>query len=221
MDKYNYFLFDWDGCLAVTLDPWIEAYRQAFAIHGLSPSYAEIASHLGDWKMGALFGIEDHIAFNSLAVEYAKKGLKTVELYDGAKDLLTELNRTKTLALVSSGSRDIIHGGLLHNGINDIFDIVISGEDVTNQKPNPEPLEKALKAIGGTKDKAIMIGDSDNDILAAQAFGIDSVLVYPESHHSIYDKKYMHSLNPTYVINNLNDLIKILNKTLDVTYFSN
>lgn len=68
----------------------------------------------------------------------------------------------------------------------------------------------ALNAIGGTKEKAIMIGDSNKDIGAAVNFGIDSVLIYPESHSMCYDLKALQDLKPTYTVSSLNDLASAL-----------
>ncbi|HRQ98274.1 MAG TPA: HAD family hydrolase, partial [Candidatus Saccharibacteria bacterium] len=187
MDRYDYFLFDWDGCLAKTLEAWLDAYRTVFTQYNLKPTDLEIAYYLGDWEIGKHFGIKDYAKFNETAVKIAIEKLKSVELYDGAAELITNLKKSKKLALVSSGSREIIENGLKHNGIEEIFDFIITGEDVSNHKPHPESLELALSAIVGTKKRAIMIGDSNKDIGAANNFGIDSVLVYPDSHKLFYD----------------------------------
>lgn len=210
MNRYEYFLFDWDGCLAKTLEEWLAAYRIAFAEYNLNPTDSEIAYYLGDWAIGSHFGIKDYAKFNDIAVDIAKENLKTVELYDGAIELLTNLKKSKKLALVSSGSREIIQNGLRNNNIDDIFDFIVTGEDVTNHKPHPEALERALNEIGGIKEKTIMIGDSNKDIGSATNFGIDSVLIYPDSHKLFYDLKALQDLNPTYTIKNFSELVTTL-----------
>lgn len=210
MDRYNYFLFDWDGCLAKTLEAWLGAYRIAFKRYGLNPTDLEIAYYLGDWEIGKHFDIADYVKFNEIAVKIAVEKLKSVELYDGATELLSSLKKSKKLALVSSGSREIIQNGLKHNNIEGMFDFIITGEDVTNHKPHPESLELALNAIGGIKEKTIMIGDSNKDIGAAANFGIDSVLVYPESHKLFYDLQDLQKLKPTYTISKFSDLATTL-----------
>lgn len=210
MNQYDYFLFDWDGCLAKTVESWIDAYKQAFAGRGLTPTNAEINRYMGDWKIGTYFGIKDYENFNQEAVKAAQNKLLEIELYEGAKTLLAQLVGNKKIGIVSNGSRDIITKGLHYNEIYDIFSVIVSGDDVVNQKPSPEPLIKAFEALGGAKEKYIMIGDSGNDINAAKAFGIDSVLISRASHDDIYDDDYLKSLNPTYVINHFDDLVKTL-----------
>lgn len=200
VDKYDYFLFDWDGCLAKTLEAWLDAYRTTLARYGKTPADTEIAHYLGDWAMGSHFGIEDVAKFNIEAVDHARANLKTVDLYEGALELLTELKKMKKLALVSSGSKDIVYTGLRHNNIEHLFDFIVTGDDVTNHKPHPEALELAMDNIGGVKAKTVMVGDSNKDIGAAANYGIDSVLVFPDAHSIFYDLKSLQDLKPTYTV---------------------
>jgi len=204
--KYKYILFDWDGCLARTLEVWLGAYSEALASHNVQATHLEIAQHLGDWKLGNYFGIIDHATFNTLVVNIARPRLQAVELYSGARELLVGLKDTKKLALVSSASRDILIKGLEHNGINDLFDVIISGEDVDNHKPHPEALVKALSSLGGTKEQAVMIGDSSKDMGAANNFGIDSVLMLHPSHGLFYDFDKLRDFKPTYTYESFSDL---------------
>ena len=52
---------------------------------------------------------------------------------------------------------------------------VISGDTTAKQKPDPEPVWYAMKALG--VEQAIMIGDSINDIAAAKNAGIPAICV--------------------------------------------
>ncbi len=207
MKQYKYVLFDWDGCLAKTLEVWLEAFQQLLdKKYGKWVEKTDIAPHLGDYRISEYFGIEDTHAFNVAGVEIARDMLGDVELYDGALDLLKSLRGKVKIALVSSSSRHILDKGLAHNGLSDFFDIVISGDDVTNHKPHPESLEKALAAIGGDKEHAIMIGDSTKDMGAANNFGIDSALILHPSHELIYDYTVLRSHKPTYEFTSLGEL---------------
>lgn len=55
--------------------------------------------------------------------------------------------------------------------------IAICGEDVARKKPDPEAYLLALSRLGITAADAIAIEDSRNGLLAAQAAGIDTVIV--------------------------------------------
>lgn len=209
--KYDYYLFDWDGCLAKTLEVQLNAYKQAYKEYGIEPSDQEIAHHFGDWQAPKHFGIKDVGGCVNKVVDLANKKLREVELYDGAKELLEQLAPTKKLALLSSSERQVLEWGLEHNGLTHLFDVVISGDEVKNHKPHPEVIEKGLTALNASKDRAVMIGDSRKDLEAANNTGIDSVLVYPESHKLFYDLEQLKQYNPTHYASGfleLQDLLK-------------
>lgn len=208
--KYEYYLFDWDGCLAKTLEIWLNSYRTAYKEYGAEPTDQEIANHFGDWESPKYFGIEEVEGCVSRVVELANHSLKEVELYDGAKELLQELSQTKKLALLSSSKRELLEGGLEYNGIANLFDVVISADEVENHKPHPEVIEKGLAALNGNKETAVMIGDSRKDLEAANNAGTDSILIYPESHELFYDLEQLKQYKPTHLVSSfveLKDLI--------------
>ncbi len=203
MKSYKYILFDWDGCLAKTLEVWLDAYKIALAEYGVYPADLEIANHFGDWDLPKYFGVKDYVECNAKAVGIAREQLKHVELYPEALELLKSLKGKKKLALLSSSSKDVLLNGVKHNRLEDYFEVILSGDDVTNHKPHPEVIQKALEQLAGSADEAIMIGDSRKDLGVAKNAGVDSVLVYPREHRIFYDLKALEALKPTYVVNSL------------------
>jgi len=211
MKDYGYYLFDWDGCLAKTLEVWLHAYKTVLAENGVHPADRELAHHFGDYSLFKHFGVEDYTEANHRTADLARTMLQTVDLYDGAKELLETLkNQNKKVAIVSSGSRDIVMRGMEHNGIAHLFDAFISGDDVTDHKPHPEALEKALAIIKGEAAQAVMIGDSRKDMEAAQNAGTDSVLMYPDAHRVFYDIATLQSYRPTYQFKTFSELTSVL-----------
>lgn len=71
-------------------------------------------------------------------------------------------------------------------------------------------LEKGLDLLQGTKREAIMIGDSNKDIEAANNAGIDSLLVYPQGHTIFYDLDQLKSYNPIYIVSNFKEISLVL-----------
>lgn len=208
--QYDYYLFDWDGCLAKTLEVWLIAQRQAYKEYGAEPTDQEIAHHFGDWQAPKQFGIEDVDGCVARIVELAHRNLRQVELYEGAKELLEQLARTKQLALLSSSKREVLEWGLEHNGIAHIFDVIISGDEVTHHKPHPEVIEKGLAALNATKERAVMIGDSRKDLEAASNAGVDSILIYPESHKLFYNLDQLKQYHPTHLVSDFKALRELI-----------
>ena len=56
-------------------------------------------------------------------------------------------------------------------GWDTLFEAVVCGDTTPFKKPNPAPLVFALQQLAVDADEALMVGDSMNDALAAQAAG--------------------------------------------------
>jgi pyrophosphatase PpaX len=212
MKTYNYVLLDWDGNLAKTLDIWLDAVRTVLAKHGHHPDDYDIAGSFGAFIQYLTdLGIKDVQATYDEADQIAKKTLPDVQLYPHAIDLLKYLREHhKHVALLTSSTHENIEHLLDKNTIRDLFDVIIAADDVTHHKPHPEPVELALKQLGGVKDEAIIVGDSDKDLGAALNAGIDSLLVYPPEHEKFYDLDELKTFKPTYIVDNLAEVKSII-----------
>lgn len=56
-------------------------------------------------------------------------------------------------------------------GLADFFVVVVSGDTTANKKPHPQPILHACTILGVRPEENLHVGDSDNDLLAAQAAG--------------------------------------------------
>lgn len=136
--------------------------------------------------------------FNEIVLKSAHEdGLLTPPLYSGVVEMLIRLkDQHKKLALITSSERQVIDIVLSHHELVDLFDLVISVNDVKVHKPDPEGILFAIEKFGVDPADAVMIGDSDKDLGAAKNAKIDSILFYPESHELVYDRAYLESFNP-------------------------
>lgn len=214
MKSYEHIFFDWDGSLAMTLPLWFSSIKKSSEDYGLRLSDRQVVSMIGNLHPGAVdFGVkeEDFKKFEADIYAYFGRDMGNVQLYEGAQELLRSLKSNgKKLALISSGLRPNLLLMLKKTGIDDCFDLIISGSDVTHRKPHPEPLEKALAHLGSEKHKTIMIGDCEHDLNAAHAAGVDSALFYPDSHTFFYDLGHLRESNPTYTMRTFAELRKLL-----------
>ncbi len=62
-------------------------------------------------------------------------------------------------------------------GLSRLFDAVVGADAAPAAKPDPRHLEAAIAAAGGSKDRAIMVGDAFTDAGAARAAGVPLILV--------------------------------------------
>ena len=212
MAGYQYLLLDWDGNLAQTLGLWLDVFRLVLADRGLTPTDEAIAQSFGKTEQFfAQLGVSDPATLYETADRIGKAALPEVELYPEALEVLNEFKaRGKQTALITSSNRDNIEPLLEKYDLHALFDVVVAREDTAEQKPHPEPLEKALALLGGTKEQAVMIGDSDKDLGAANNAGIDSILFYPKEHAKFYDLKTLQSYKPTHVVGNFKEILDIV-----------
>jgi pyrophosphatase PpaX len=96
--------------------------------------------------------------------------------------------------------------GLKLTGLDQFFDVVIGLDDVEKAKPDPEPLEKALNALGSSKESAMMIGDSHFDVLAGKNLGVPTAVVG----WSIKGEEKIQTFEADYILSNMRDLLAII-----------
>lgn len=214
---YDAVLFDWDGCLAKTLPIWMAAFRHAFAQFSLAPSDAEIAAQFGNMVGHLDMGITqaDSEAYVAHLLDHVDQLLPGVDLYDGALDVLLALREEGVpTALVTTSRRRHLEEPLARHGIAERFDAIVTAEDVEQHKPHPEPVLRALEQLGVDADRAVMVGDTLNDLGAAAAAGTGSALMLHPEHEPYYDFSRLLTGNPTHVCGSFKELLGTLLPTI-------
>ena len=113
-------------------------------------------------------------------MEYEKKFMELLDENEVALnfELLKQLkNKGLRLALVSTSRRKFIEILLSKLNIKDMFEVVISREDVKNLKPDPEAYNKALSLLNISCDNCITIEDSERGIKASTDANIKTIQV--------------------------------------------
>ncbi len=107
------------------------------------------------------------------------------------------------LGIVTGKSETSLHISLKYLQMNNIFDYIITGDDVIKPKPDPEGINKVLSFFNIKNDDAIFIGDSDADILAGKKANIYTVGVQwlPTYQTSIFN------IQPNKIYTNINEFI--------------
>ncbi|MBW3654544.1 MAG: HAD family phosphatase [Gemmatimonadetes bacterium] len=172
-------LVDMDGTLVDTGEANYEAYAAALRAVGVSvarDAFDEAA--LGkNWRqfLPALLG-----AARSGADPAAVAAHKA-EIYPGTIPLtrvnhaLVALIRTGRprwrTALVTTASRPSVAAVLRHHGLEDLFDTIVTGSEVTRHKPDPEAYHLAAARLDLSPADCLVVEDSDVGVASAAAFG--------------------------------------------------
>lgn len=94
---------------------------------------------------------------------------------DVQSGLLTLKQAGFRLAIITNKPEKFIQPILDGLDIGNLFELLIGGDTLPERKPHPAPLYLALKQLNVSAEQCVMIGDSKNDILAAQAAEMASV----------------------------------------------
>lgn len=212
MKTYDYILFDWDGTIAKTLDIWMEALRETLERSGYSLTDEQIGAdyELFRSRFGHI-GTDDIDRIIDEALLLSNENLPSVKLYEGHLEAISALKQAgKQLGVVTTSAHSAIDQLLSKHAMTELFDVLVGGDDVLNQKPHAEPINRAINELSAVKPRTIMVGDSDKDIISARNAGIDSILFYPPAHSRFHDITYLRSLKPTYVVGSFQELSSLL-----------
>jgi len=174
-------LFDLDGTLLDTLGDLADAANAARGHFGLGPvPDVEVAPHIGWGLRRLLTPLLPAELHQSLATaravfmaHYAENLLKRSVPCPGA-DALMRTRGSRFIGVVTNKPARFVAPILTHFGWH--FDVVITGDTLSQRKPEPAPLLHALEGVG-RRGEAIFFGDSDVDHEAALRAGISFVAV--------------------------------------------
>jgi phosphoglycolate phosphatase len=169
-------IFDFDYTLADSTTGVLECIRYALReMNFPEPGHDAMRSTIGHTlsrAFTALTGESDPALqqeYRRLFLQRAGEvivGLTT--LYEFAAPTLHVLRSSGLrLAIASTKTHSHIEGILAHNGLGDCFEVIVGGNDVTLQKPEPEALELARTRLGTSLAETIYVGDSIVDAEAA------------------------------------------------------
>ena len=163
----------------------------------LKEATARILSNLAD---------EEFEETLSLFLDSYKKNLVINSTpYDGVSETLKILlNSGALLAVVTNKLTEFTLPILKKLDLLQYFQTVICGDTASEPKPSAAPLLMALKDHKIEKNKILMVGDSETDILAAKNAGIRSAFFK----YGYNGGKREDELQPDYVISRLDSLVQ-------------
>lgn len=205
-------LFDLDGTLRNSAHAIMPSVEYAFQAHGLPvPDVADMRKHAHSIRsVHKAFATE--IAFEEFLAAYDMKLQEVysqIVLYEGTEALLNTLREQGyRLAIVSSARR--AQTFLDNSGVvGTYFEVVVGGNDTTEHKPSPEPVELALKKLQLQPEQVIMVGDLAADIMSGQAAGVRATVGIT---HGFGDRQMLEEAKADYIIDSLEDFPPLLSK---------
>jgi HAD superfamily hydrolase (TIGR01509 family) len=179
MSKFKGIVFDMDGVLVDSEPLHIEAWNDVFAEYGLHFTNDWFHQWIGvldrnfTTKMVELYPIltdADTLLYDKRRVFEAKIA-QGVPAHKGVKELLPVLSSLR-LAVATSSNYSGAMISLKGSGLYDYFQKIVTADDVTLHKPNPDCYLKAVAGLGLKPTECFGIEDSVSGIKAAKAAGL-------------------------------------------------
>ncbi len=123
-------------------------------------------------------GIHDADAALALGEAYWEGYLDAMEPFAGVENALNELREAEIdLVVVTNLTTRIQLEKLSRLGVDDLFDRVVTSEEVGREKPSALPFTTALAALDRRPSEAVVVGDTvAADVVGGNAIGADTVL---------------------------------------------
>jgi phosphoglycolate phosphatase len=214
--SYDAVVFDWDGVFVEVLpddgDRFHDAVTDAFVACGVpDPAREDVATltygvtldglrrvaKRHDLDPVTLWEARDHHWFRA-----QRDTIRTGErdLYD---DVVALAGLPEPFGLVSSNSVATVEFSLDHFGLGDRFGPTYPRpptlDGLHRKKPNPYYVERAVADLGA--ERALFVGDSPSDVVAARRAGVDSAFV-----HRPHRADEALAVEPTHELESLADL---------------
>lgn len=203
-------LFDLDGTLIDTNELIIDSFLHTFNTFGLHYSRNEVIAFNGPPLLETFGEIANDKAYEMLET-YREHNIKNHDAYVKAFPHVVETiqllyaNNIK-LGIVTTKMRDTAKRGLVITGLAPFFDVIVALDDVTEAKPHPEPVIRGMEALGGEPETTLMVGDNYHDIEAGKNANVQTAGVA----WSLKGKTFLQQFAPTYMLEDIRDLLKIL-----------
>lgn len=175
-------LFDCDGTLVDSISLYRISWRQVFGRHGFDMADDWFAARVGlslapfvhaafpDADEGVRRTIEDE------GMKLFMDSLHLLEPLEHVVDIARRHHGRIPLAVVSANTAEAVHASLAAARIGQLFDLVITLDDVEHGKPAPDGYVVAAARLGVAPERCVAYEDSTDGMASARAAGIGTVL---------------------------------------------
>jgi len=214
-------IFDMDGTLIDSIDIYfeiVEAALKRLELPLVSRKKILDAAETGDFNWDLVLPAEvknkkdELIAaaweiINEIAPQmFAEK----LELIRGADKILQNISASiPKIGLVTSTQRQYLNikmQPLKNAGVEKVFEVIITSDDVPNRKPDPDPLIECAKRLDVNPNKCVYVGDTRTDIKAGKAAGMKTVGVLT----GFDDYDTLNKEIPDAIIDSIGDLMDVI-----------
>jgi HAD superfamily hydrolase (TIGR01509 family) len=178
-------LWDNDGVLVDTEHLYFLATQQVLASVGITLTQEMYVDLLlvqgrGAWHLAEAKGMSpmdvDQLR-NQRNALYLKLVTTQAKVIDGVEEVLSTLYGRYMMGVVTSSKREHFESVHRNTGLIKYFAFVLTGEDYSRFKPDPEPYLMAIRKTGLEKKECIAVEDSERGLTSATAAGLKCIVI--------------------------------------------
>lgn len=187
-------LWDFDGVIVESESLFISLEIEIFKSYGVTLDPNLASQYLG-LKLEEYVDVlvnklkptlpKDEI-IKKILLEIERLYKEGIPLVSHAEEVIRELSKTYTMAIATSRERHLVDNALGRYSLTNCFQEIVSKEDVTRGKPDPEPYLKAIEKLHIDFESLVVVEDAKNGFIAARAAGL-KVIARKASHNSHID----------------------------------
>lgn len=207
-------IFDMDGVLVDSEDAMKVTSMESLERFGIHPEKGDFLEFTGmgeDAFIGGVarkYGLEYDSEMKEYAYKrYVEEAEDLVYVFPEAKDVILK-TRGKGMKIAVASAADMVkvRANLECIGVaEDLFDALVTGDDVTRNKPDPEIFQKAAKKLGVDPEDCIVIEDAISGLQAAKKAGMTSIGVT-----SAFSREEITEGTPDHVADSLAEAYEII-----------
>ncbi len=177
-------IFDMDGVITNTMPDHHRAWKVTLDKYGIPLTHEDVYTREGqpgDEALVEIFakykvsGRDSEIPVILREKEEYFKEIVRLRFIPKSRTLLRTLHKRGIhLALVTGTARHELKK-ILPDSLASLFSVVVTGTDVTNGKPHPEPFLKALKHLAIPAHEAVVIENAPYGIRSAKSAGLKCI----------------------------------------------
>lgn len=177
-------IFDLDGTLADTMPFHMKAWEYSSNIHGITFTSEFLKKHTGTpaWRIADILFEEQNVGgrisvdqFLKTKTEWFYKNQHKVKAIKPVSDIALKYYKHLPMAIGTGGHYEAVHRTLEVIGMKQYFDIVVTANDVSRHKPDPETFIKCAELMKIDPQRIMVFEDGDLGIEAAIRAGMTPV----------------------------------------------
>jgi len=178
-------IFDLDGTLIDSVEPYLQMVVEVFQEVGLSAPHREKIMEIVGQAKGIFHelipenveerdGLIDHcrkIAYDKWLNTFSLR----IDVIEGAAETLERMRRRGIAIGIATSATNETLEVFKRSGLDKLAQVLITRKEVPRMKPAPDSILECLRRLGNTPQEGVYVGDAPIDIMAGKAAGTFTV----------------------------------------------